>query len=142
MTENTTGLSASVSSNLLIFPKGIPGFENQTKYNLFHSDTESGRVYWIESCDSPGIAFTLVDPNLYGLNYVLELTDEEQSLLQAESADEVAVFLMLWKQENADQKVQTGLHANLDGPILINVEKSLGMQKILVSPKVEMSIID
>lgn len=142
MTDTAADTSLPVSSNLLVFPKGIPGFEAQTNYTLFHSDTESGRVYWMESCDCPDITFTLVDPTLYGLNYVLELTDEEQALLHADSADEVVVFLMLWKRDNTDQGAQPGLNANIEGPILINVEKRLGMQKILATPKVQMNIFE
>ena len=142
MTDKTAASSVTASSNLLIFPRGIPGFEDQTNFTLFHSDTDSGRVYWITSCDSPDITFTLVDPTLYGLNYALELTDEEQALLQADSADDILVFLMLWKRENTDQDPRPGLNANIEGPILINVEKRLGMQKILVKPKVEMTILE
>ncbi|AFL74998.1 flagellar assembly protein FliW [Thiocystis violascens] len=137
MTDTT-----AAASNLLVFPKGIPGFESQTSYSLFHSDTESGRVYWMESRDCPEVTFTLVDPTLYGLNYVLDLTDEEQTLLQAESSDDVAVFLMLWKRDTDAQDGQPGLNANLGGPILINVKKRLGMQKILATPKVEMNIFE
>ncbi len=140
MTDNTTTASATTESNRLVFPRGIPGFETQINYSLFHADTESGRVYWIESCDTPEITFTLVDPRLYGLNYVLELTDDEQTLLQTDSADNVAVFLMLWKPENMDRA--PGLNANLVGPILVNVEKHLGMQKVLANPKVEMNIFE
>lgn len=139
MTEQT---AADSSTQKLVFPRGIPGFEDQTRYNLFHSDTESGRVYWMESEDRPEITFTFVDPKLYGLNYELELTDEEQTLLQAERPDDVAVLLMLWKQEEPGPDAKPGLNANIAGPILINVEKRLGMQKILASPKVELNITE
>ena len=54
----------------------------------------------------------------------------------------VAVLLMLWKQEEPGQDAKPGLNANIAGPILINVEKRLGMQKILASPKVELNITE
>lgn len=138
MAEHTA--AAPASSNYLMFPRGIPGFEDLVHYNLYHSETESGRVYWMESQDRPEITFTFVDPGLYGLNYVLGLTDEEQALLQAESPDEVVVLLMLWKQDAPDQNTIPGLNANLAGPILINVNKCLGMQKILANPQWEWNI--
>lgn len=136
MTESTK----ANSMQKLIFPQGIPGFEDQTSYNLFHTETESGRVYWIESDTNPEITFTFVDPNLYGLNYELELTDEEQTLLQVEKPDDVAVMLMLWKLDEPEQAAKPGLNANIAGPILINVEKHIGMQKVLASPKIELNI--
>ncbi|MGQ9659223.1 MAG: flagellar assembly protein FliW [Thermochromatium sp.] len=123
----------------ITFPAGIPGFEHLTTYRLTYSDTESGRVYRLHAEDDAEIQFTLVDPRLYSLNYVLELDDTEQSLLQAEDPGQILVLLMLWKDETASDGV-SGLNANIGGPILINVVKGLGMQKIIASPRVELSI--
>lgn len=124
----------------ILFPRGIPGFEQLTRYQFRYSDTDSGRIYRLVPEDAPDITFTLVEPRLYSLSYVLELTDEEQDLLQAESPEEIAVLLMLWKADAATPGSTSGLHANIAGPILINVDKGLGMQKIIDKPKVEMSI--
>jgi len=137
-----TDASTQLTSDDLFFPNGVPGFENERRYRLTHSDTEAGRVYWMESLDNPEITFTLVDPQLYGLNYVLELTDEEQRLLQADCPEQVAVLLMLWKPEEPQTQQPGGLNANISGPILINVEQRLGMQKVLAKPRMEVNIID
>ncbi|MBK1720294.1 flagellar assembly protein FliW [Thiocystis violacea] len=140
MTQDNSNSSESVPSTDIVFPNGIPGFEDLKRYRLEHSDTESGRVYRMHSEDEPGIAFTLVDPRFYALNYVLELSDEEQSLLQAEGPEEIIVLLMLWKNEDPEPEAKPGLHANIDGPILINVAKCLGLQKIITSPRLALSI--
>lgn len=122
----------------IAFPAGIPGFEHLKRYRLTPSDTEAGRVYRLRAEDDAEIEFTLVDPRLYALNYVLELDDAEQALLQADDPREVLVLLMLWKDTSASDS--PGLNANIGGPILINVVKGLGMQKIIDSPRVELSI--
>ena len=140
MTEKTNILSDTDDSKEVIFPQGLPGFEDLTRYRVLYSDTASGRVYWMESCESPGIGFTLVDPRLYGLNYVLELTDEEQSQLQADAPEDVVVLLMLWKPQESAPSAGTGLHANISGPILINVDKRIGLQKVIASSRMELSI--
>ncbi|NEX21977.1 flagellar assembly protein FliW [Thiorhodococcus mannitoliphagus] len=140
MTEKTNLLSDSDPLKEVIFPRGIPGFEDLTRYRVLYSDTESGRVYWMESCEDSEIRFTLVDPTFYSLHYVLELTDDEETLLQAETPEEIVVLLMLWKDEQPDQDSKPGLHANIAAPILINVEKRIGTQKSIPSPRVEMSI--
>lgn len=140
MTEKTSILSESDASKEVVFPQGIPGLEDLHRYRLAYSDTAAGRVYWMECCEAPEITFTLVDPRLYALNYVLELTEDEQALLQAESAEDIVVLLMLWKPDPADQSARPGLHANIAGPILINVEKRIGMQKTLESSRLEFSI--
>lgn len=140
MTDKTNILSESDPTKEVVFPRGIPGFEELTRYRVLYSDTESARVYWMESCEDPEIRFTLVDPKFYSLNYVLELTDDEETLLQAETPEEIVVLLMLWKDEEPDQEAKPSLHANIAAPILINVEKRIGMQKPIPSPKVQMSI--
>lgn len=137
-----TDASTQLTRDDVFFPNGIPGFENERRYRLSHSDTEAGRVYWMESLDNPDITFTLVDPQLYGLNYVLELTDEEQRLLQADCPEQVVVLLMLWKPEEPQANQPGGLNANIGGPILINVEQRLGMQKLLTKARMEVNIID
>lgn len=139
--DNTAAASASATSKEVTFPRGIPGFEDQTRYRFYHSDTEAGRVYWMESCDQPELTFTLVDPKSYGLNYVLELTDDEQALLQAETTDEIAVLLMLSKTQDSSQEGRPALNANIGGPILVNVERHLGMQKLLAHWRTELNII-
>lgn len=139
--NNTSAMTLDPSSPTdLFFPNGIPGFEELKDYRLEYSDTESGRVYRMLSNTAPDVRFTLVDPKFYSLSYALELTDEEQDLLQAEDPQEVVVLLMLWKNEEPEPEAQPGLHANIAGPILINVAKRLGLQKIIASPKLALSI--
>ncbi|WP_043753295.1 flagellar assembly protein FliW [Imhoffiella purpurea] len=128
------------STKELVFPQGIPGFGDQRRYRLSHSDTESGRVYWMQSSEDPEISFTLVDPAMYSLNYQLELSDEEAALIQADGPEDVMVFLMVWKAEADDPQQQPGINANITGPILINPEKRLGMQKLISQPKVALNI--
>ena len=139
MNQQTAMASEPDVPATIAFPAGIPGFEHLQSYRLTYSDTDSGRVYRLRAEGDAEIEFTLVDPRLYALNYVLELDDEEQSLLQAEDPGQVLVLLMLWKDETASSGVP-GLNANIGGPILINVVKCLGMQKIIDSPRVELSI--
>ncbi len=122
------------------FPVGIPGFEKYTSYQIFHRDENGIAAYWLESCDEEKITFTLVDPTRYGLNFELELTDEEQDLLQAESPEKIAVFLMLSKKTE-DDGTGTMLNANIAGPVLINVEKRLGIQKVITRSHVDVNIV-
>ncbi|EGV33021.1 Flagellar assembly factor fliW [Thiorhodococcus drewsii AZ1] len=123
----------------LTFPNGIPGFEDHTQYRLTYSDIEAGRVYRLQSCTSPDAIFTLVEPTLYSLNYELQLTDEEEALLQAEHPEQILVLLIVWKPETPSPD-NPGLHANITGPILINAEKGLGLQKVIDNPKLALNI--
>ena len=111
------------------FPQGIPGFEEYTTFKIFHKDDGKVSAYWLESCEDPEITFTLVDPTAYDLNYDIYLDDGEVETIGADDPLDIGVFLILKKDdENAKKK---GLGANIGGPLIINVQKQLGLQKVL-----------
>ena len=139
-TEKGAGLAESDGGKIITFPLGIPGFETYTRYTICHKQENGSGVYWLESVDSPKVTFTLVDPTDYGLNYSLELSDEEQNLLEAGNPEELAVLMMLSKRENGEVAAPA-LHANIAGPLILNLDKRIGLQKVLVSARMNVNII-
>ena len=128
------------SDKILTFPLGIPGFEKYTTYVVYHKEENDISAFWLESCDEPKITFTLVDPGQYGLNYELELTDEERSLLKAEKAEELGVFMVLSKKEVGGHQ-GPALNANIAGPIIINPRTQLGLQKVIWRSNLQTTIV-
>ncbi len=118
------------ADKILTFPQGIPGFEKYTTYVVYHKEENDLNAFWLESCEEPKVAFTLVDPGQYGLSYELELTDEERDLLKAEKAEELGIFMVLSKKDG-DGKTAPVLNANIVGPIIINPRTRLGLQKVI-----------
>ncbi len=127
------------SGKIISFPKGIPGFETCTRYALFHRKEKSSCVYWLESADDPEISFTLVDPTEYGLNYSMDLSDEEARTLGTDNPGDLAVLLMLSKKNEEGR--QSSLHANIAGPIILNPVTRLGIQKVLESARLDVNIV-
>ena len=128
------------SDKRLTFPLGIPGFEKYTTYVVYHKEENDISAFWLESCEEPMVTFTLVDPGQYGLNYELELTDEERNLLQAEKAEELGIFMVLSKKENGGQP-SPALNANIAGPIIINPRTQLGLQKVIWRSQLQATIV-
>jgi|APIni6443716594_1056825.scaffolds.fasta_scaffold20450_1 flagellar assembly factor FliW len=125
--------------SILTFPNGMPGFENCTRYKLFHEDKEQPVVHWLQSIDDPNVAFSVVDPAVFGLNYEFVLSDEEEHLLKMESVDDIAVFLIAYKQQpDADSKAN--INANINGPIVLNTRTRIGMQKVLVGLQADITL--
>ena len=81
----------------------------------------------------------MVDPTVYGLNYELWLTDEEQELLAADDPISIAILLILKKGE---EDSVAGLNANIAGPVIINMKNRIGLQKVLLRPNVEVNIAE
>ncbi len=127
------------ANKILTFPHGIPGFEKYTTYIVYHKEENDISAFWLESCDEPKVTFTLVDPGQYGLNYELELTDEERDLLQTEKAEELGIFMVLSKKE--DGKSTAALNANIAGPIIINPRTQLGLQKVIYRSRLKTIIV-
>jgi flagellar assembly factor FliW len=134
------GMQEVDPESILTFPKGMPGFEGSTRYKLFHDDQEQQVVvHWLQSIDEPDVAFALVDPAVFGLNYEFSLTDEEEQLLQMKSVDDIAVLLIAYKpQPDADSKAN--INANINGPIVLNMRARLGMQKVLVGLEADVTL--
>lgn len=128
MQSTVTQQPSIQSEKVFTFPKGIPGFEEYTTFKIFHKDDGKISAYWLESCEAPVVTFTLVDPTFYDLNYDLFLDDSEQEILKAEDPQNIGIFLMLKKKE---EKLDEQLSANIGGPLIINVQEKLGLQKVL-----------
>lgn len=124
--------------NILTFPQGIPGFEKCTRFQLFHQEQErNAMVFWLQSLEEPDVAFSVVDPTAFGLNYQMTLSDEDARLLQASDASDLAVMMMVYHpfvEAGETLKPSASVNANINGPLLINVRSKRGMQKVLLNP--------
>lgn len=128
---------------ILTFPRGLPGFENCNRFQLLHEDKEGPVVFYMQSLDDPAVSFSIVDPALFGFNYQLTLSDQEVELLQADNSSELAVVLMVYKALGAggeETMLQGGVTANINGPLVLNPAKKLGLQKVLLGPKCDITV--
>ena len=138
-------------SQIITFPKGIPGFENFTRWMLFHElndqgEPVSGVVIHLQSLDNEKVTLSLTEPNLFGFNYELVLSDSEVEELKVESAGDILVLTTLSEKDVTARALEAkevvskiyvpvspeDMYANLSAPILINVKSRIGIQKILV----------
>ena len=140
--EETAAVQQEFTADrIFCFPAGIPGFENYTRFHVFHKQEKEICAYWLESLDEPKLTFTLVDPTSFDLHYEFTLSDDDQKLLQAQTPDSCAVLLMLSKKVNENTE-KSRLQANIVGPIVINLDNQIGMQKVITrgTGKVTMNV--
>lgn len=113
---------------IISFPAGMPGFEDCRRYAMIEVGSESGpAVAVLQGVDRPELAFSVTEPDQIGLHYEFTLTEEEEQVLRAKEASEIAVLLIL-RQEH-DPKA--GVHANLMAPLVINASTRIGIQKVI-----------
>ncbi|MGZ4957744.1 MAG: flagellar assembly protein FliW [Methylomonas sp.] len=121
--------------NIITFPRGLPGFEDQTRFNLFREEG-SEIVYWLQAVDNDELTLSVAHPFYFNINYNFTLTDEEEKLLQVKSPDELLMLILLAKDDQPGGKPT--IKGSIKSPLLINSEKRIGYQKVLI--EIEQSI--
>lgn len=117
------------AEKLIEFPAGLPGFEDCKKFTLLEvgEDAAAPSVGVLQSVDHPEVAFSIAEPDQFGLHYEFALTAEEEELLRVKRAEDVAVLLILRRDVSVDPPVK----ANLMAPLVINAAARIGMQKVI-----------
>lgn len=104
-------------------PKGLIGYENDTEFTLLEYGEESP-FFIYQSTKSPSLGLLVVDPYLFLSDYTVKLNEAEQAILQAESAEDVIVFVTITVPHGRPELSTL----NLSGPIFINHVKRIALQ--------------
>lgn len=109
--------------DIFIFHKGIPGFEEYTKFVFYKHDEQFSLL---QSVENEQLAFIVTNPFIFFKDYEFELQTSEREELLIEGLDEVDIIsIVTWGEEPA--MVTT----NLVAPIVLNINKRLGKQVVL-----------
>ena len=131
MEIESNSFSKQPSSDAIInFPTGIPGFEDQTQFQLFRQE-DNEIVFLLQSLDNEDIAFSVAHPSHFNISYNFVLTDEEQEQLKIQSIDDLLLLLILHKDENSDVTGQPTIKGSIQSPLLVNTKNRIGIQKTL-----------
>lgn len=111
------------------FPEGVVGFKDASRWVLFDCG-EEGIFKWLQSCERPELAFVISDANEILPGYRVMIGEKERSLLQLDELSDGVVCLILCIPDDPREAT-----ANLLGPIVMNSEKRIGAQLVLVNPE-------
>ncbi len=115
--------------NFITFPNGLVGFENSKQFMLAHEDGKGDPAsFTLQSVEDPALAFQIADPTGSCFNFELALTDAEIAALQNPAPEDVAVMLVLFRQQSGDEQKMS---ANFRAPLIINTKARLGIQKVI-----------
>jgi flagellar assembly factor FliW len=108
----------------ITFAQGLFGFEGLKEYMLL--DAERQPFYWLQSLDTEGIAFILINPFLFRPDYELNIDNEELKDIGITSPEKALIFSIVTIPANGGP-----MTANLQGPLIINRDERRGKQAIL-----------
>lgn len=108
---------------LITFDDGILGFPDQSTYALIQTGEDSG-FYWLQSVDTPGLAFVVCDPRLFVADYQVPVKLEDLECVELKSTDDSQVFVIV-------NKIGDLLTGNFQGPLVVNVINRHARQLVL-----------
>ncbi|MCB1172270.1 MAG: flagellar assembly protein FliW [Leptospiraceae bacterium] len=127
LNTRTLGLVQVSSADFLEFPEGLLGFQDDTRYIILPDTGADSPFEWLQSVEKADLAFILIKPELvFDDNYQPRVAAADLQALQVQQASDCQVYTIVTIPKN-DPRNMT---ANLQGPILVNVERRLGRQII------------
>jgi flagellar assembly factor FliW len=111
--------------DILSFPEGLLGFSQYTKFVLL--DDPNDEIFaWLQSCQQPGLAFPVLEPEIYTKSYKVNLSKHDLEALNLSANDRYRVFNIVTIPNDV-----TLMTANLKAPVVINVPKRQAKQVVL-----------
>ncbi|MGN1349857.1 MAG: flagellar assembly protein FliW [Anaerovoracaceae bacterium] len=117
-------------SEIITFPEGLFGFEEEDQYLLIRFDDEDDTLLSLQSVKTPQLAFVVVNPFRLMPDYDPYVPDADMEFLQVNNQELVAIYAIAVV---GDELAQTMV--NLRAPLVINGTTRIGRQVILEDTK-------
>ena len=114
--------------DLLHFPAGFIGFEDETEFFLLPFEGSDGTLLCFQSAKTPALAFVAMDPFALDAAYTPELTDSELKQMGVSCSQELSFYTLCVVKEPVNAST-----LNLRCPVAINHNTQTAMQVILES---------
>lgn len=114
-------------SEILNFPKGIPGFEEIKEFVILGFE-DNNHFSLLQSVNEEYISFIIVNPWDFYEEYDIEIKNDNLKILELEEedGDKVTVYSIITTGSTLEEST-----INLLAPIIINTDKKIGKQIIL-----------
>jgi flagellar assembly factor FliW len=121
------GLVNLDEKRIITFPAGLLGFSSYKSFALLQPDDE-GVFFWLQSLESPELAFVVTDPTLWVKDYEASIRREQMEELCLDKLESAQVFVIV-------NKYGQSLTANLQGPLVINLGNQKAIQLVLADKR-------
>ena len=127
MVINTTrfGQIQLNTEDIITFPEGLLGFQDLRQFVLL-DDPNDDIFAWLQSCELPSVAFPVLEPEIFGQYYNVNLTKNESELLKL-SAEQKPTFMNIITIPDDP----TQMTANVKAPIAFNMQQKIARQCVL-----------
>jgi len=112
--------------DLLTFPQGLLGFEKKKRYILVEREA-CHPFQWMLCPDDANVGFLVVNPLIFQPDYSPNISRRELKELEIDNPQSLSMYVIITLKEDFSATT-----ANLSGPILLNAEKKIGKQLVLL----------
>jgi flagellar assembly factor FliW len=112
-------------TDVLFFPEGLLGF-SELRYFVLLEDPQDEIFVWLQSTETPNIAFPVLEPEFFIPNYKLTLAKNDLEAMGLKTQEKLRSFSIITIPEDA--KLMT---ANLKAPIVIHITSRVSRQCVL-----------
>lgn len=112
---------------IITFPAGLLGFSSYKRYVLLQPDDDAV-FFWLQSVDSPELAFVVTDPALWVKEFQVPIRREQMEELNLTKLDGAQVLVIV-------NKYDSSLTANLQGPLVVNTATCQAVQLVLAEKR-------
>lgn len=120
---STWGSLEITEEQIYEFPRGIPGFEQETRFALL--TIEDGPFACLQSLKEKELAFVVADPFVFYLDYEFELSESESKELSLQEGQVYVRSIVTLKDPIENSSL------NLLAPIVMNLDSKIGKQVVL-----------
>lgn len=117
------------ADDVVLFPQGLLGYLKFKKY-LFVKAENFLPLVWMISVEDPGVSAVLADPMRFCPDYAPNISKRDLNELLVENPQSLEMYSIVTM--NQDPLIAT---ANLSGPILVNQNKKIGKQLVLLDDR-------
>lgn len=107
----------------IIFKDGIPGFKELKKYILIES--ENGKFQYLQSVEDSNVCFTMINPYSIKEDYAPVISESYFEKLGGGKSQEFTLYAVVCLKKPIEEST-----VNLAGPLLIHVDRRVGVQVI------------
>ena len=112
------------STDIISVPDGLLGFSDLKKFVILE-DPDDLVFAWLQSCDISGIAFPVLEPELFTSDYKVKLGKNDREALKILDSSRTRIFTIVTIPDDATQ-----MTANMKAPIVVNLNALLGKQVV------------
>jgi flagellar assembly factor FliW len=125
--ETTRFGTVEVEADRVIhFPKGLLGFEHRRQFTIIENEDHKPFAH-LQSVEDPSLTFIIVNPRMFFPNYKVQVERPEIAELSVTDLSRVNTWVIVTVPDEI-----AAMSANLQGPLLINSDKNIGKQVVLM----------